>query len=114
MCEKPPIPQHNLGRQEPKGCRYIYGDPGDGDWHFCQRTIVEGGVAGDARHPPYCSHHHRICTVPLDHNYLSRYLKAGTFGDYTMQPCPENRGDGQRMPVDFLLKITPTGALSHD
>lgn len=112
MCEKSPIPQHNLGRQEPKGCRYIYGDPGFGDWHFCQRTIVEGGVAGDARHPPYCSHHHRICTIPINQKYMARYY--GNFADYNVLLCGEDHNDGQRLPVDFILKLTPTGALSHD
>ncbi len=41
------------GTQEPKGCRWVYGDPqvGPHDWRYCGRRRV--------RDKPYCAGHYR-------------------------------------------------------
>lgn len=61
MCEN----HSDLGRQEPRGCRYVYGDPGAPGWHYCQRSIAEGGKPGDAAHPPYCTRHTKVALEPI-------------------------------------------------
>lgn len=70
MCEK-----HDLGRQEPAGCRYVYGDPGTPDWHFCQRQLVDGARPGDANNPPYCARHKRVTLEARTPAKLKAYEK---------------------------------------
>jgi len=60
MCEN----NTDLGEQEPKGCRFVHGDPGSGIWFYCQAPIVKGGKAGDVNNPPYCRLHRDICIQP--------------------------------------------------
>lgn len=104
MCENP----SDLGRQEPRGCRFIYGDPGESGWHYCQRTIIEGGKMGDAQHPPYCARHTKVCVQP--HKAFHYY--AGWEPNVLLRRPGDH--DEQRLPIDLLLKLNPTGALSHD
>lgn len=102
MCENPT----DLGRQEPKGCRFIYGDPAQRGWHYCQRTIVNGAKPGDAQHPPYCAHHTKVCVLPAKpFHYYAGWEK------YVLLRAPSSE---ERLPIDLLLKLNPTGALSHD
>lgn len=113
MCEN----LNDLGRQEPRGCRFIYGDPGDGEWHFCQRGLLKGARLGDATHPPYCARHTKVCHGPSSRGWLARFKLtpgAAAFGDQSMQICGPNRDDGQRMPVDLALSLAAKGVLFHD
>lgn len=36
-----------------EGCRYVLGDPGDDDWHYCGKKRKSGSS--------YCAHHHGLC-----------------------------------------------------
>lgn len=106
----------HLGNQDPRGCRFIHGHPGDGEWRYCQKALPEGARMGDAAHPPYCERHAKRCMGPSSASWLNRFKTAGgtAFGDLTVQTCGPNRHDGQRLPVDLLLKLNGSGALSHD
>jgi hypothetical protein len=69
MCET------HLGRQEPRGCRHIYGDPATEDWRFCQRKIAPGGRLGDPSHPPYCAWHTKAALQPTTEAAKRNFLK---------------------------------------
>lgn len=79
MCET-----SDLGRQEPRGCRHVYGDPATENWHFCQRAIKPGGRPGDPSHPPYCEGHTKThlqaTTEAARRNYL-RFMERIALGD---------------------------------
>ena len=41
--------------KDPRGCRFIAGDPSKPDWRYCQEP--------QRPESPYCEHHHRRCYV---------------------------------------------------
>lgn len=51
------LPAESASR-EPRGCRFIHGDPPGLDWHYCQDPRLPGS--------PYCAAHHALCHVPAD------------------------------------------------
>lgn len=51
----------NKRKQEPRGCRYIIGDPKEPDWKYCQK---EQGKRRDGTPSDYCQEHHDLCHVP--------------------------------------------------
>lgn len=104
----------DLGRQEPRGCRYVYGDPGSGEWHYCQGTVAEGGKAGDAQRPPYCAHHTKVCVLPhkpfrIDAKWLKHFQSKN--GVFDVDP---ERGDRPASPFDALLRLQERGVFLHD
>lgn len=106
MCENP----NDLGRQEPRGCRYVYGDPGAGEWHFCQRTITPGGAPGKAATPPYCARHTKVCVLKGKPFSFSR---AGIREPNVI--FQRNFADGSaRSAVDVILKLQERGVFLHD
>jgi len=110
MCDNPAA--HNLGRQEPKGCRYIYGDPATEDWRFCQRTIAPGGRPGDANKPPYCAWHVKVV---LEKHTEARRRAYQKFLDRVAQSDEGVMYDGRSafwglIPVDMYVKGFNTGA----
>src|ERR1041385_6542990 len=55
--------------QNPKGCRYVTGEPGHGPWWYCQKPIVEGNSPGNALKPPYCAEHFAPCCAQTSHAF---------------------------------------------
>jgi hypothetical protein len=122
----------DLGRQEPRGCRHIYGDPASETWRFCQRTIKPGGRPGDPSHPPYCEWHTRqalqATTEAARRNYL-KFLERVAEGDSGWSNSPEYAGFGgsaattqaahraaesdNLVPVDVHVKIANRKGFSH-
>lgn len=118
MCENSAPHKHDLGRQEPRGCRFIYGDPAM-TWHFCQRTIAAGGKPGDSQNPPYCVHHVKVCVPPLTPSmrrariaYLEHMAKSE---DIKLDPSAAGWGAFGTVPADVFVKFNRTqGEFSHD
>lgn len=54
----PPRRHYGVGPQEPRGCRYIHGDPPGIDWRYCQAPQAPGS--------PYCRTHLSRCLLPIN------------------------------------------------
>lgn len=102
----------DLGRQNPVGCRYIYGDPGVEGWHYCQRNIAPGGKPGSVTNPPYCDRHTRVCRV-IGRAYSERSF-AWADRDVLFQSAWAALAEGEAVPLDIQLQLNRTGAFSHD
>jgi hypothetical protein len=102
MCEN-----SDLGRQEPRGCRHIYGDPASEDWRFCQRTIAPGGRPGDPSHPPYCAWHTKVALQPTTEaakrNFLKFLNRIAAGEEETMYDM--RSATWQLVPTDVYVKI---------
>lgn len=107
--------RHHLGRQDPQGCRFIYGDPGAGDWHYCGRAMAPGGKLGDVTHPPYCERHTKVCRVVGKPFNWARFSKAYSFFfPDVVQTLDPDRHDHARPPIDLVLRAAENGVISHD
>lgn len=120
MCE------NHLGRQEPTGCRYIYGDPQTETWHFCQRTIADGGRPGDPNKPPYCVRHKRVTLMATSEaqrrnflKFMERLAEGDTGWAFGLNGAPLSQAShlaaetDNLVPVDVRLHLANKG-LSHD
>jgi hypothetical protein len=109
-----------LGRQEPRGCRFIYGHPGEGDWHYCQRHLAVAARAGDPAHPPYCAHHTKVALKPETEaarrsraRFLERMANA-VGGPPGNNALAVGSWMVERLAIDTLFKAQEHGVFLHD
>jgi hypothetical protein len=119
MCENSPSNLSDLGPQEPRGCRYVFGDPGVNDWHYCQAPLPSKARLGDVLNPPYCATHTKLLLLPQKpyqwkwRNKYDNMVGAPIGPDSNIVTAIPGNGDGPRLPVDLLIKLGNKG-LSHD
>lgn len=99
--------------REPRGCRFIHGDPGDGPWGYCQGELPEGARLGNLANPAYCKEHSRLCVPPAAPFTLKRF-HGRAWSDPEVVECSPNHGDTKRLPTDTLIKTNKDGSLSRD
>ncbi len=58
-------------KQEPKGCRWIYGDPLKSGWHYCQKAQAENSS--------YCEEHHELAHISEGSPQHKRAMKNYNF-----------------------------------
>lgn len=106
MCES----QDDLGRQDPRGCRFIHGHPGDGEWRYCQGPLAEGARLGDAAHPPYCERHAARCL----NKATKPFTYYGGWEPNVVLLKPGSGADGPRLPLDLVLRNMSRGMFNND
>jgi hypothetical protein len=65
--------------QDPRGCRWIYGEVGE-SWHYCQRPVTRmNGKFGEQRDSCFCAVHHARAYIkppqPLE-SFVAFHAKA--------------------------------------
>lgn len=102
----------DLAEQEPRGCRYVFGDPGTGPWFYCQKPIIAGGKPGDSKHPPYCETHTAECCKPAKpfkyYNGWEKHALVRIQGTITNPDAP---GFDHTIATDVYMHLNNRGLL---